>query len=184
MVSACTRSAATAEIRTVHIARLEEVRSARRYLRTHLPKSRQVVENPERAAMRSRDEVAFLHRKVVNRNDGQIPAERLPRISVVEAHPHPALRSGIQESATDRILTYDAHELGRSDSVGDELPRRAVVGRSVDVRTQVIHLEMIRRDERRARREVRSFDDGDAAPLRDVLRSDVLPGPPVVAGHM
>src|SRR5215208_3018208 len=99
----------------------------------------------------------------MNRNDGKIATKRLPAVSVIEAHPYAFLGSGVKKSAACWIFAHNASEFISRNSCYDELPRRAVIGRPVDVRLQVIHLVVIRRDVRCSGSEARRLDHRDAA---------------------
>src|SRR5450759_1822568 len=90
-------SSATAKAGAINLARLEKVRGRASDLRTHLTERGKVVENPERASVRRRDQVAFLDGEIVNGNDRQVAPQRLPVGAVVERYPDPSLRSCVQE---------------------------------------------------------------------------------------
>jgi len=60
------------------------VRLRTRDLCSVLPQRLQVVEDPERATVRSEHEVVVLDHEVVDRNDRKVAAEPLPAAAVVE----------------------------------------------------------------------------------------------------
>ena len=163
---------------------LEQVRRRTRDLRAHLPKRRDVVENPEATTMRCGDEVAVLDRKVVHGNDREIPTKRLPVCSVVEADPHAPFGARIQESLPHWILAYHAHELGGRKSSIDPRPRLSEIGRLPDVRSHVLELISIRGDVRRSMREVTRLEARDTREVTKLLRRDVAPGHSAVARKM
>ena len=170
-----TCAAAAVETGAVDVPRLEQVGRFGNDRGRHLPQRREVVQYPERTAVSRGDEIAFLDSEIVHRDDRQVAAQSLPAGSVVEAQPRAALSPGVQQTRPLGILANDAHELSRRDAVGDELPRRPVVGRPVDVRAQVVHLIMIGRDIRRSGVEVRRLDDRNAAPFGKSRRSHIGP---------
>src|SRR5436853_52144 len=56
----------------------------------------QIVENPERSSVRRGNEIAFLHREIMNGDHGQIELQLLPVRAIVERHPDAAFRSGVK----------------------------------------------------------------------------------------
>ena len=71
-----------------------------------------------------------------------------------------------------------------ADSVGDQLPGRAVIAGAVKVRLLVIEPMTIHRGVGFRRIEVRSFDQRYLAPVARRLRGNVFPGLPAVAREM
>src|ERR1044071_7559522 len=59
---------------------------------------REVVDHPERAALRRGDEIVVAHGEIGDRHDRQIELQRLPVRAVVERDVHPALGAGEEES--------------------------------------------------------------------------------------
>ena len=167
---------AAAPVHPVGLARLEQVRGFTRHGPRQLPQGRDVVQDPERAAVRRRDQVALLERQIVHRHDGEIETQRLPARAVVERYPDAPFRSDEQQTGSHRVLTDGAHELGRGDAVDDLPPGAPVVGRLVDVGRHVFELVAVRRNVRRAGGVVRRLDDGDARERRDRRRRHILPG--------
>jgi hypothetical protein len=82
----------------------------RRRLRVELAQRRQVVEDPERPAVRARDEVATPHDEVADRAVGQIELQRLPALAVVERHEHARLGAGVEQPAPLGVLAHDVDE--------------------------------------------------------------------------
>src|SRR5262249_28412393 len=107
---------------TVLISRLEQMRIARRHRSAHLLERGDVVHDVEAAAMRGDDQITILECEIVNGDDRQVAAERLPVSAVVLRIPHAALGARDQQPALRRILTNDARKLRRVDSRVDARP--------------------------------------------------------------
>ena len=137
----------------VGVARLEEMRGFARRRPHQLAQRRDVVQDPERAPVGRRDEVAVLDHEVVHRDDRQVAAQRLPVGAIVERHPHPVLGAREQEAAPYRVFPHDAHELRRGDPAHRLPPRLAVVAGPVDVGRPVLELVAVGRQVGGARRE-------------------------------
>ncbi len=75
-----------------------------------LAERRDVVEDPEAAAVRGRDEVVVLDDDVAHRARGHVQTERLPAAAVVEGDEDLALGGGEKEPAAARVL---ADRVGR-----------------------------------------------------------------------
>ena len=88
----------------------EEVGRGGRELGLRLPQRRDVVEDPERAALRRDDDVLVLDHEVGHGNDGQVALQRLPRRAGVEGHVDPRLGAGEQQAAAHGVLAHHAHE--------------------------------------------------------------------------
>ena len=160
----------------------EHVHGRRGQLRLPLAERRQVVEDPERAALGGDDQVVALHDHVGDRDDGQVALERLPVRAVVERDVEAGLGAGVEQAAADRVFAHDARE-GRVGDAGDDL-RPGLCRSRWSCRctaAEVVELVHRRRDVGRALVVRRDIDGVDADPLRDALRRDVVPGLPVVA---
>src|SRR6516165_9171030 len=72
---------------------------------------RDVVQNPERAAVGSHHQVCSLDLQVVNRHDRQTPSHAHPALSVVEAAVHARLRADEQQSLAYWIRAHHASDL-------------------------------------------------------------------------
>src|SRR5437764_9259543 len=94
---------------------------------------RQVVENPERAALSGYDQIliALLNREVCDGDVRQVELERLPALAVAEGDVHAEFRSGVEQSAARGVFAYDARESAVGDSGVNLLPGLAVVVRLV-----------------------------------------------------
>src|SRR5439155_6338546 len=85
-------------------ARLKEMNTGLADLIAHLAQGRNVIEDPERAAMSSDHQVVVLDHDIVDGYNGQIQAQALPMCSVVERHVETCLSSGIEQAAPHRVL--------------------------------------------------------------------------------
>src|SRR6266498_805961 len=143
MTAGGSTAAAAEEGSAVYRARLEQMRRRLRDRRTDLTEGRQVIENPETAAVSRGDEIAFLDGEIVNWNDGQVAPERLPRRAVVERHPHSALGPRVEKSGALGIFAKHPRELRRRNSIRDLSPSRAVVRGLEQIRLHVVELVTI-----------------------------------------
>ena len=65
---------------------------------TGLAKRAEVVEDPERAAVRRNDERVIVNDHVVDRRDGEIELERLPVCAVVERNIDAGFGAGVEQA--------------------------------------------------------------------------------------
>ena len=143
-----------------------------------------VVQDPERPAVRGHHEIAVVHHQVAHGGDGQVEPQRLPTIAVVRRDVHPALGAGVQEPAARGILPHGVHHLVGGDARDDFRPRDSAVLRAIHVRSEVIEPEAIYGGVRHERVEVRGFEQRDLAPRREARGCDVPPRLPAVVGHV
>src|SRR5439155_1117683 len=113
---------ATAPVRAIGVTRLEQVHALARDHAPQLAQRRDIVQNPERASVRRRDEVALLDREIVHRHDREVESERLPVRPVIERHPHAPLAAREQQAAACRVFAHHTHQLGRGDALHDPGP--------------------------------------------------------------
>jgi hypothetical protein len=73
-----------------------------------LVKGRDVIQNPESAALRRNDQILAMHFDVRHGHVREIQLKRLPVRAVVKRDEHAKLRAGVQQSGTIRIFTDDA----------------------------------------------------------------------------
>jgi len=76
--------------------------------RRNLPQRRQVVQNPERAPVRRRDQVVVFHFQIVHRHGRQVLLQRFPVRAVVERHQHSRLRPRVEQPFAFRVLAHHA----------------------------------------------------------------------------
>ncbi len=151
------------------------MRFVRRGGRGHLAKRGDVIEHPERAAMRGHNQVIVLYREVVNGCSGQIEFQRLPVRTIVEGNVDAVFRAGIEQAFALWIFA-DSVDITVVGHAGDDFrPGLAVVGCFENVRAKVIELVAIDGDVGGACRVWRGFDDADEAPFPKFFRSDVCP---------
>jgi hypothetical protein len=116
-----------------------------------LPQNREVVQNPEAAAVRRGYEVAVFHREIVHRHGREVSLEGAPRRSPIERHPDAALGTGVEQVGAVRILAHHPGELRRRDSRVDPAPGDPVVVGPPEVGPEIVELVPVARDERRPR---------------------------------
>src|SRR6476660_8490417 len=98
-----------------------------------LPQRSDVVENPERAAVRSDDQVVAMNRQVAHGSMRQVKLQRLPVIAVIERNEYAALGSREQQSLAHRIFAHYVHRSVIGKAGDNFLPTFAEVVRAVDV---------------------------------------------------
>ena len=105
------------------------------------PQRRDVIENPERAAMGGDDEIVVVNPEIAHGSVRQIQLQRLPVIAIVKRNPDGIFRAGKQQAFAHRIFAHrvDRAEIGQAG--GDQLPGLAAIVRAVDVRMQVVDAE-------------------------------------------
>ena len=151
-----------------------------------LPQRRDVVQDPERAPHRRRDEIAVVDLEVGDRRRRQILLQRLPVLALVERHVRALQRAGVEQSFLLGILAHDVHRLIRRDAVravGQQRPVRAVVVRHVEVRLEVVQVHPVHGDVRGSLAVRRILDRVHAPAGRQPRRRHVLPRLAVVARH-
>src|SRR5207244_4478851 len=123
------RLALCATVRAVahRVAGLEQVDGRIDDAVLHLVERRDVVKDPERAAVRSGHQVGALDHQVPDGSDGQVGLQPLPVGAVVEGYEDAALGPAKQQTAAVRVLTNDTRELVVGDAAGDCRPTCAVV---------------------------------------------------------
>src|SRR5579884_370459 len=149
-----------------------------------LAQQRDILENPERAAVGRGDEIVVLADQVVDRTERQVKLERLPVVAVVEAGVGAGLRAGIEKPLAFRVLAADAGEGAGRNAGGDFGPGLAEVMGAVEIGGDVVVLVIIDRQVGRICVVRRGLDHADAAPVRHVRRSNVRPGRAAVGRYM
>ena len=156
--------------------RLVEDRGRGRALRRELAQRRDVVQDPERAAVGGDHEIVAVHHQVVNRRDGQVELQRLPVRSVVEGCVHAALRAGKQQALASGIFPHRAHVEVLRNAVHQQRPGLAEIRGLIDIGLLIVELVTVHRHVSRAGIVRRRVDDADHAPLRQRFRRHVGPG--------
>src|SRR5258706_13777693 len=75
------------------LLRLVQSRGSFRDLRANLAQRRNVVENPERPAMCSDDEIVSVNGEIAHRGMWQIELQRLPVVTIIKGNEYRALRT-------------------------------------------------------------------------------------------
>src|SRR5207245_2394508 len=87
-------------------ARREQMRFFGDYRGSGLPKRADIVEHPERTAMRGHHEIVVMNNHVVNRRARQMELERLPIRAIVEGNPDACFRTGVKQALALGILAH------------------------------------------------------------------------------
>src|SRR5947199_10875418 len=101
---------------------------------------REIVEDPEGAALSGENEILVSDLDVGDRRGRQIQLEGLPVCAVIERDVDPELGARIEQTGTVRVFAHYARGLVGSNSifaVCEPLPRFAEVIGAVDVRREV-----------------------------------------------
>ena len=147
--------------------RREQVRRRRLASGLQLPQRRDVVEDPERPAVRADHEVVVLDDEVADRGRRHVQPQRLPALAVVEARRRrPRSVPAKSRPAPHRVLAHGVDEPPSGRPRDDLRPGLAAVARAVDVRPQVVEAEGVDRRVGGAGVEVRGVEQRDLAPRR------------------
>jgi hypothetical protein len=134
-----------------------------------------VVENPERASVRSDDDVVAVHDEVAHRRDREIVLQRQPTIAIVERNVDRFLGARKQKAGLLRILAHDVHGFVVRDAVDDRAPGLSAVVRAIRVRMQIVEALPAHGHVRGERIAMSRIDLRDAAPRSERGRRDVVP---------
>ena len=110
-----------------------------------LPQRRDVVENPDAAAVRADHEVVVLDHQIADRRRRHVQPQRLPVIAIVERDVDLRFGAGEEQSLALRILAHDADRRAAGNAGDDLLPRLAAVVGAVDVRVHVVEAQRVDR---------------------------------------
>src|SRR5207247_11180042 len=102
-----------AEGGAVGVPWLEEMEFLRGEAGSVLPDRREVVQDPEAAAVRRGDQVSVLDREIVQRHRRQVLLEPLPVRPIVEGHPDAALGPGIEEPRAGGVVAPQLSDFAR-----------------------------------------------------------------------
>src|SRR5467141_3079378 len=166
---------------TNRFLRCEEMHTFFRDVGVQLPQRRDIIQNPERAAVRGDNKIVAMNREIAHRSVRQIQLQRLPIVSIVEGNVHGAFRSGEEQTLARRIFAHYVAGAAIGNIFCDFRPRLAEIARAVNMRAQIVEPERIDRRVRRACIEVRSFDNRNFAPRLELRRRYILPGLSAVA---
>ena len=134
-----------------------------------------VIQNPERAAVRGYDEVVVVNPQIAHGGVGQIQLQGLPMIAVVERDPDCVLRAGKQQPFAHGIFADCIDRTDFRQAGGDQLPCLTAVVRAVNVGLLVVDAEAAHGGVGGVVIEVRGADLRDFAPGRQFFGSNVIP---------
>ena len=156
----------------------------RRLRRGCLAQRRDVVEDPERAAVRGGDQVTAVDINVADGGDGQIELQWLPVLAVIEGGVDAEFGSGEEQVALLGVFADGADKVVLGDAVDGELPGFAVVVGDVEIRLLIVEAMTIDGGVSGCWIEVRGFDERDFAPGSEFGRRDVAPGLAAIGGEV
>ena len=113
--------------------------------------------------------------EIANSGDRQIQLQRLPVIAIVKRYIDAEFGSGEEEAFGLRVFAHGAQECRRSDAVRDQLPGRAIVARSINVRRLIVDAAAIDGCISDSRIEMRSLDQRYLGSRRSTRRRDIFP---------
>ena len=141
-----------------------------------LAQRRDVVQHPERSAVRRHRQVVAVERDVAHRRRRQVAAAATasdPRRRTRRRCRSPCRRRA--DPCRCGILAHGADVRRRAESGGDRRPRPPAIVRPVDVGRQVVELVRIDGDVSRLRVEARRLDQRDLRPFLQPGRRDLRP---------
>src|SRR6266849_8729816 len=130
---------------TVAQLRREKISIGFGHLGSDLPKWSDVVENPERAPMRSDYDVIVMDHQIANRRGRKIEAQRLPMISVIKGDIHRALTAGKKKTLALDIFPDGVYRFVVGQSADNLLPAAAAVVRAINIRMKIVQAEPVHR---------------------------------------
>src|SRR6516164_2121128 len=108
--------------------------------RRELADRRQIIEDPESAALSGGDEIRVMDGQVGNRDDREVQLQGLPGRADIKGYEHTGLRSRVQQASLYRILAHHTDERRVRNAAADDGPRRAIVSSLIDVWLEVVQL--------------------------------------------
>ena len=171
---------------------IEEMHVRRENFRRELLKRRDVVKDPEAAAVRPQHQVVemLLDNHPVYGRVGQVRVQEEPGGAVVERDEQGVVGSQVEQAFTHRVLLYDAgidaEGVARGERGGQVLPALAVVAGLVDKGIADVLLVEVDRDVGGARTVPRRFDVADNSPRWQIgnVGGDVGPVRAAIQGDM
>ncbi len=146
-----------------------------------LTQVRDVVEDPEGAAMRADHDVVFVNHEIADGGRRHVGAQRMPVVAVVDGEINGPFRTRIQQAFALGILAHGVHGLVRGDAVDDEFPCEPAVVRAIDVGPKIAQAQLVDRSVDGVVVEVRGVELRDFVPRLQIGRRDVLPVPAAIA---
>ena len=153
---------------------LQQIRIGIRDFRASLTQRREVIENPEGAAVGGGDEVVAMHGEIANIGGREIQLQGLPVVAIVEGNVECVFGSGVEQAFAHGIFADHAGDPIGLQASGDFLPGLSGIARAENVRLQI--LARVENDVRSAGVVVRGFDGFDLAVFRQAGGRNVLPG--------
>src|SRR5258708_15273434 len=153
------------------------MRHGRRRFMAPLPQRSNVVEDPERPAMRGDDQVFVFHHQIMYRRYRQIELQRLPVIAIVERKVNTQLRPGKKQSFPHSVFANRADISAIRDTVRDLLPRFPEIVRAIDVRTNIIEPVPVYGRVGGFSIEMRPLQNSDLSPIPQVWLRNVASTP-------
>ena len=141
----------------------------------------QVVEYPDRAAVRAGDQVVPLDFDVVNGSHGQVCLERLPPATVVKRNINSELGAGVKQARAFVVLTNHPRVVIPGYPVRYLDPTFAVVRRLQEDGAWIVELVPCAGQVGLSSLVVRRFDRADERPFAQLARCNVPPRCPAVA---
>ena len=118
--------------------RSEKMRGGLCHLVIKLPQRREVIKNPERAAVRRNDQVIAVNVEVTHRGVWQIQLQRLPVVAVVERNVDGSFRSREEQTFSHGIFAYHVARAAIGNAPGNFRPRFSIIARAINVRAQIV----------------------------------------------
>ena len=92
------------------------------HFRVQLAQGREVVEDPERPAVRGDHQIIVFDHQVVDGSGRQVQLERLPATAVVKRHEDADFRAGIEQALALGVLAHCVNVGAFRQSAGDFRP--------------------------------------------------------------
>ena len=156
-------------------------------LAAELVQRRQVVENPERPALRGDHQILVRDLDIGNGRHGQVQLEGLPVAAVIERNVHAEFGSGVEQAGAVGIFAHHAGGLVGGDAVravGEPGPGLAEIVGAVNVGREIAQQVTVDGDIGGARPERAGLDVLHASAGRQACGSDIGPGLAIVARHV
>ena len=100
----------------------------------------QIIEKPEGASVRRRDQIALpgVDREIAHLDAREVQRQRFPSSAAVVADVDGAARPREEQPRFAGVLTHDQNVLIARQALSDPGPVRAVVGRLICIRVEVV----------------------------------------------
>jgi hypothetical protein len=155
--------------------RMEQVRALLHGVLVPLAERRDVVQDPEGAAVGGHDEIVAVNHQIADGGDGQIILQWMPGRAVVKGHEDADFGAGEEQAFAHGIFADCVDVSVFRQARDDFFPGLAGIVRAVDVRMEVVHLMAVNCGVGCGRVVAGSFDEADLAPVLDAGRRDVRP---------